>query len=207
MWLRRDRHQDIELVEPYATDDPGEADTLREPPHEELPDPGSDSEITLVERPSLTEDTGQEDDPEQSADESPQPPQPRPHLDPHRAAQRRRARIVARRRRTLLWSVLLVLASTVTAATGVMPWWGVAPFVLLLCGYLVVLRTAVRIDTERRQALARSRARRAARRRAHRHALELAAQQAQAEIIELDLAHRSEPFDQYADPPRRAVGH
>jgi hypothetical protein len=126
--------------------------------------------------------------------------------DPRRASQRRRARLVARRRRRLLWSVLLVLASAVTAAVRVVPWWGALPSLVLLSGYLGVLRVAVQVDAERRQTVAKSRAQRAARLRERHHALELAAQEAQAEIIELDLARRAEVFDQYAPPTRRAVG-
>ncbi|MFC4592228.1 hypothetical protein [Sphaerisporangium corydalis] len=117
---------------------------------------------------------------------------------------RRRASVMARRRRWLLWSVLLHIASLVTAAVGVAPWWSVAPSVVLLVSYLAVLRVAVGADTERRAEAARARAERERQEREHRLAVELAAQQAEAEIIE--FRRRVEPFDQYADRTRRAVG-
>ncbi|GGK69690.1 hypothetical protein Ppa06_37080 [Planomonospora parontospora subsp. parontospora] len=123
-----------------------------------------------------------------------------------RAAQRRRAALVAKRRRLTLWCALLLLASVVTAAVQVIPWWGVAPSVVLLGVHLAVLRVAVQVDAERRRAAAQARAERA--RRARRRAAEAAARRAaapQAEIIDLS-EHRDELFDQYAEPSRRAVG-
>ncbi|GGL33388.1 divisome protein SepX/GlpR [Planomonospora parontospora] len=123
-----------------------------------------------------------------------------------RAAQRRRAALVAKRRRLTLWCALLLLASVVTAAVRVIPWWGVAPSVVLLGVHLAVLRVAVQVDAERRRAVAQARAERA--RRARRRAAEAAARRAaapQAEIIDLS-EHRDELFDQYAEPSRRAVG-
>ncbi|MEV7970046.1 hypothetical protein AB0O34_29280 [Sphaerisporangium sp. NPDC088356] len=117
---------------------------------------------------------------------------------------RRRARVLARRRRWLLWTVLLHLASVVTAAVGVAPWWSVAPSAVLLVSYLAVLRVAVAADAERRVEAAKARAERDRRVREHQRALEEAAQQAEAEIIE--FRRRVEPFDQYADRSRRAVG-
>ncbi|GAA3810286.1 hypothetical protein GCM10022226_33350 [Sphaerisporangium flaviroseum] len=120
---------------------------------------------------------------------------------------RRRARVMARRRRWLLWTVLLQIASIVTAAVGVAPWWSVAPAGLLLVSYLAVLRIAVTVDTERRVEAAKARAERERLERIEqerRRELELAAQQAEAEILE--FRRRAEPFDQYADRSRRAVG-
>ncbi|MFF0306915.1 hypothetical protein ACFYSC_05780 [Streptosporangium sp. NPDC004379] len=119
-----------------------------------------------------------------------------------RAERRRRAVQVAKRRRLTLWCVLLLLASVVTAATRVIPWWGIAPSVVLLGGYLTVLRAAVKADAERRRAAALARAERA--RRARRRA-ELEARRPVAEVIDL-TALRDELFDQYAETPRRAVG-
>ncbi|WP_248966193.1 hypothetical protein [Sphaerisporangium perillae] len=120
------------------------------------------------------------------------------------AEYRRRARVMARRRRWLLFSVLLHLASLVTAAVGVAPWWSVAPSSVVLLSYLLILRIAVTVDAERRIAAAKARAEQEHRERQRRRALELAAQQAEAEIIE--FRKRVEPFDQYADRSRRAVG-
>ncbi|GII89551.1 hypothetical protein Ssi03_75410 [Sphaerisporangium siamense] len=121
-----------------------------------------------------------------------------------RDERRRRARVVARRRRWLLCIALLHIASLVTAAVGVAPWWSVAPSAVLLVAYLSVLRVAVAVDRERHLAAAEAYADHQRRQREHRHARELAAQRAEAEIIE--FRKPTEPFDQHADHTRRAVG-
>ncbi|MEU8205218.1 hypothetical protein [Streptosporangium sp. NPDC049046] len=120
-----------------------------------------------------------------------------------RAELRRRGKQVAKRRRLTLWCVLLLLASVVTAAVQVIPWWGVAPSVVLLGIYMAILRVTVQIDAERRVAIAQAHAERA--KRARRRAALLEAQRPVAEIIDL-AALRDELFDQYAETPRRAVG-
>ncbi|MEV4531564.1 hypothetical protein [Streptosporangium sp. NPDC049304] len=120
-----------------------------------------------------------------------------------RAELRRRGKQVAKRRRLTLWCVLLLLASVVTAAVQVIPWWGVAPSVVLLGIYMAILRVTVQIDAERRAAIAQAHAERA--KRARRRAALLEAQRPVAEIIDL-AAHRDELFDQYAETSRRAVG-
>ncbi|MFI6484295.1 hypothetical protein ACIBH1_40680 [Nonomuraea sp. NPDC050663] len=120
---------------------------------------------------------------------------------------RHRAIIVARRRRLLFFSVLLCVASIVTAAVKVIPWWGVAPAGVILFSYAGVLRIAVTVDRERRNHTALARAERARRVRAQRRAAEAAAvAQAEAEIIAFQARQADVLFDQYAEPPRRAVG-
>ena len=109
---------------------------------------------------------------------------------------------MAKRRRLTFWRAAL-LASVVTAAVQIIPWWGVAPSVVLLGGYMAILRVTVQIDAERRRAVAQARAERA--KRARRRAALLEAQRPVAEIIDL-AALRDELFDQYAETPRRAVG-
>ncbi|WP_433419402.1 divisome protein SepX/GlpR [Microtetraspora malaysiensis] len=123
-----------------------------------------------------------------------------------RAARRHRALIIARRRRRMLWSILLVIASTVTAAVRVMPWWAVAPSGVLLVAYLAVLRVAVRVDAERRELAAKARAERLAKQRERRRAMEAMARE--AEVIMLEARKRVPVFDQYSDQysNRRAVG-
>ncbi|WP_084965814.1 hypothetical protein [Thermoactinospora rubra] len=119
---------------------------------------------------------------------------------------RHRAIIVARRRRMLFFSVLLVLASVITAAVKVIPWWGVAPSGVVLLAYLGVLRIAVKVDRERRMRAVQARRERA-RRREQRRLAELAAREAaEAEVIAFTARQEDVLFDQYADPPRRAVG-
>lgn len=119
---------------------------------------------------------------------------------------RHRSIIVARRRRLLFFSLLLVFASVVTAATKIIPWWGVVPSALVLFGYASVLRIAVRVDAERRTRAAEALARQRLRLRDQRRAAELAAAQAEAEIIEFTVRQEDALFDQHAEPPRRAVG-
>jgi hypothetical protein len=125
-------------------------------------------------------------------------------VDPRQFRARRRAIIVARRRRLLFFTGLLVVATVVTAAVRVIPWWAVAPACGIMLGYMVFLRIAVQVDRERRQRAvqARERARRV---RAQRRAAEMAAQ-VEAEIIEFAARQGDVLFDQYAEPPRRAVG-
>ncbi|GAA3019453.1 hypothetical protein [Streptosporangium longisporum] len=131
------------------------------------------------------------------------PSMTRAEAERRRAEGRRRAKHVAKRRRLTLWCVLLLITSVVTAAVKVIPWWGVAPSVVLLGAYLGILRATVQIDAERRRAAVQARAERA--RRARRRAALLETQRPVAEIIDLD-AHRDEIFDQYAESGRRAVG-
>ncbi|AQZ71251.1 unnamed protein product [[Actinomadura] parvosata subsp. kistnae] len=115
---------------------------------------------------------------------------------------RRRAIIVARRRRLLFFTALLVLASVVTAAVKVIPWWGVAPSVVIMLAYMTFLRIAVQVDRERRERALQARAERLRRQREQRRA----AAEAEAEVIDLTPHHPDVLFDQYAEPPKRAVG-
>ncbi|GAA3442367.1 hypothetical protein [Planomonospora venezuelensis] len=193
MWLRRDRgtfDEFHDVAEPYVQDEqPAEAEGPGAAPEGELrSEPGDGPE------PDAGPETG---------------PQLKPvpgRAERRRAELRRRAKIVAKRRRLTFWCVLLLLASVVTAAVRVIPWWGAAPSAVLLGAYLSVLRVSVRVDAERRRAAARARAERA--RLARRRAAERAAREAMrpvAEVIEIAAA-RDEIFDQYAEPPARAVG-
>ncbi|WP_156056380.1 hypothetical protein [Streptosporangium roseum] len=177
MWLRRDRPTFAEPdkgAEPYAPDE------------QSIEDEASDTRSDLTPVGATTTES--------------RPPRA---SDRRRAEQRRRALQVAKRRRLTFWCTLLLLASVVTAAVQIIPWWGVAPSVVLLGTYLAILRVSVQIDAEQRRAAAQARAERA--RRARRRAARLEAQQPVAEIIDL-AAHRDEIFDQYAEAPRRAVG-
>jgi hypothetical protein len=215
MWLRRDRHTDDDLFEEQA-----EASTLSEPPAAvsaadveagsddatggEAEGGDADTVVTPPAAPSaeaapgaetVTADQAETATAEQVAAER--------HARARRVAAHRRARILARRRRRLLWSILLVLASVVTAAVRVMPWWAVAPSGVLLVGYLAVLRVAVRVDREQREKAARARAEHLRRQRERRRALAELARE--AEIIKFEARKRVQVFDQYADG-RRAAG-
>ncbi|WP_455566309.1 divisome protein SepX/GlpR [Nonomuraea fuscirosea] len=115
---------------------------------------------------------------------------------------RRRAIIVARRRRLLFFTALLVLASVVTASVEMMPWWGVAPSIVVMLTYMAFLRIAVQVDRERRERARQARAERLRRQREQQRA----AVEAEAEVIDLMALNGDVLFDQYAEPPRRAVG-
>ncbi|NUW43328.1 divisome protein SepX/GlpR [Nonomuraea rhodomycinica] len=128
-------------------------------------------------------------------------------VDPRQFRAKRRAIIVARRRRLLFFTGLLVIASVVTAAVKMMPWWGVAPSVVIALSYMGFLRIAVQVDRERRERADRARAERARRLREQRErAARMVAEQERAEIIDLSARQEDVLFDQYAEPPRRAVG-
>ncbi|MBO4269473.1 hypothetical protein [Microbispora triticiradicis] len=225
MWLRRDRHIDDDLFEDQAA----EATTLSERPAAAGPESELEAGPEDDSAPGAAiEDGAEENDadtvvapparatssPDSAASASAAPADSADqaaadqvaaerHARARRMAAHRRARILARRRRRLLWSVLLVLASVVTAAVRVMPWWAVAPSGVLLAGYLAVLRVAVRADREQREKAARARAAYLRRQRERRRAL--AALTREAEIIKFEARKRSQVFDQYADG-RRAAG-
>jgi hypothetical protein len=116
---------------------------------------------------------------------------------------RRRAIIVARRRRLLFFTALLVIASVVTAAVEMIPWWGVAPSIVITLAYMGFLRVAVQVDRERRERARRARAERLRRNRQRRRVVE---EEPPAEVIDLTPLHADVLFDQYAEPPKRAVG-
>ncbi len=198
MWLRRDRDTIDDIYEePSAS---AEADTLIE---QKLVMPAEATETAESVDASDSSgsvgsvESGESGESGESVVEEAAP------VPPRRAQWRRRARIVARRRRRLLWSVLLFLASVVTAAVGIVSWWAVTPSGLLLAAYVAVLRVAVQVDREQRAAAARARAERLRREREHRRAIEAMARE--AEIIQLEARRRVQVFDQYADA-RRAVG-
>jgi hypothetical protein len=115
---------------------------------------------------------------------------------------RRRAIIVARRRRLLFFTALLVLASVVTAAVQMIPWWGLAPSGVIMVAYMAFLRIAVQVDRERRARGLQARAERLRRARERRRA----AAEVEAEVIDLTAMQGDVLFDQYAEPPKRAVG-
>ncbi|MFD9947969.1 hypothetical protein ACFWYW_50540 [Nonomuraea sp. NPDC059023] len=179
MWLRRDKTNLAELAELEEEYYTGE---------HQLPDLEQVQGASLMDQP----DTGEYSIEEPAA----------PVVDPRQFRARRRAIIVARRRRLLFFTSLLVIASLVTAAVQMMPWWGVAPSIVVMAAYLGFLRIAVQVDRERRRRAAQSRAER---RRRVREQRRLEAER-EAEIIEFTARQPDVLFDQYAEPPRRAVG-
>ncbi|MFV2179526.1 hypothetical protein ACFHW2_13515 [Actinomadura sp. LOL_016] len=141
----------------------------------------------------LRRDTEKHEEPELAEEHT----EPEPRRAPSRAPSR--AKVIARRRRRTAGLTALVATAVTVVASGVAPWWIIAPPAALLAGHLALLRVAVGMDAARRDAAARARA-------AARRAAETAPEPtpaAPAEIIELPTPE--EVFDQYADD-RRAVG-
>jgi hypothetical protein len=148
----------------------------------------------------------------------------------------RRARVVRGRRR-MLWMLLVLTGIAVGLAyLGLAAWWIVVPPVILLFGYLLLLREAARADAEAREraAVLGRRAREADARRAREAEAERAAdvqrEQARraaqagtppggsapvwaahetlshAEILDISERVGDQLYDQYADAKLRAVG-
>ncbi|MDT0303154.1 divisome protein SepX/GlpR [Streptomonospora wellingtoniae] len=129
---------------------------------------------------------------EEAAMESGAPaPRPRPS----------RAGVIARRRRRTSGLTALLALAGIGVATGLGPWWVLAPPTVLLLGHLALLREAAKADAERRAAEVRRR-RRATEIRRAREAAEAARE---AQVIEL-MNRRKEVYDQYTDAHQRAAG-
>ncbi|MFI6325486.1 hypothetical protein ACIBG8_48775 [Nonomuraea sp. NPDC050556] len=184
MWLRRDKSNLAEIEEFYAAE------------HVEPVEP-VEPEIEQVAGASLMEPERVEED---------TPTLERTPAEMRHMRARHRAIIVARRRRLLFFCTLLMIASVITAAVKIIPWWGIAPSIVVMGAYMTFLRIATGVDRERRQRAMAARAERQRRIRERRRLEELAAQQAEAEIIEFTARQGDVLFDQYAEPPRRAVG-
>ncbi|HEX6470822.1 MAG TPA: hypothetical protein VF069_17105 [Streptosporangiaceae bacterium] len=133
-------------------------------------------------------------------DRSADRPRPSPRLGPRG---RSRGAVIARRRRRTWALSLLVLAAACCGVARLVPYWSALPPAGLLAGHLSLLRVAVGMDAERREAAAVARAAERARARAAREAREAA----QAEIIDLMARNRArDVFDQYAHDELRVVG-
>jgi hypothetical protein len=133
-----------------------------------------------------------------------------------------RARILSARRRMLMILCTLTVAALGIAVIHLAAWWVTIPPILMLGGYLMLLREASRADAEhvllqaaayqdeqdRRRVAYEAReaeARRAEEER--RVAAEAAAAEAEhARVIDISGRVRDELYDQYADAERRAVG-
>jgi hypothetical protein len=131
-----------------------------------------------------------------------------------------RERILSARRRMLLILCTLTVAALGITMLGLAAWWVTVPPILMLGGYIMLLREASRADAE--QVLMREAAwqdeqdRHAAReaeaeeaeeaRKAEAAREAAAAAAASARIIDISERVRDELYDQYADEARRAVG-
>lgn len=126
-----------------------------------------------------------------------------------------RQRIVAARRRMLLILITLTVAAIGIAGLKLAAWWVAVPPVLMLGGYLMLLREASRADRER--ALLDAAAYRDEQRQRYAEEQEAAGRAAEAppapvaptaRVIDISGRVRDEDeiYDQYADGTRRAVG-
>jgi hypothetical protein len=138
----------------------------------------------------------------------------------------RRARIIMARRRMLWMLVALTLLSLALTYVRLAAWWIVTPPVVMLLGYLMLLREAARADAEVRQRMAPARAAAHDRRAAAAERMADAGHAASAgagpdrfaparparqplphaEVIDISARVGDQLYDQYADAKLRAVG-
>ncbi|MCO6006809.1 hypothetical protein NE236_17630 [Actinoallomurus purpureus] len=164
---------------------------------------------TLAESPAEASEPAEGVESAEGADEASPEDDVVPARETRRAARRRasRAAVIARRRRRTVGLILLGLTSVATVVSGVTPWWFTLPPAVLLVGHLTLLRSAVKMDAERRRArhLVRLRAIEADRRvRAEEEARLAREAQRSAEVIAMPARLEEEVYDQYTD--QRAVG-
>jgi len=134
-------------------------------------------------------------------------------------AAERRGRVLRARRRMLVTLIVLTAGAAAVAVAHLAAVWVVIPPALMLAGFVLLLREAARIDTERARAAA-SRNGRAADAPAAADARDVSRDQPQetetadrgqtgapgAEIIDISARVGDQLYDQYADAEVRAVG-
>ncbi len=134
----------------------------------------------------------------------------RPTAPPARDRDRDRARMLSARRRLLGLLVLLAIASGALAERRLAAWWVVLPPVVMLLGYLGLLREASKADAERLRAIRSRTARDQAAAVRSGPTPAGAAVADVAEVIEISATWEQvevdELYDQVADAKRRAVG-
>jgi hypothetical protein len=143
-------------------------------------------------------------------------PRPRaPHDHDALADAERRDRIVRGRRRMLLLLVVLAAVGVGLAYLQLAAWWVMIPPVLLLSGYLLLLREAAHADAEARERRELARATARAHHASEAHGREKAAATAaapahetgpHADIIDISEHVEDQLYDQYTDAKLRAVG-
>jgi hypothetical protein len=126
-----------------------------------------------------------------------------------------RQRIVAARRRMLLILITLTVAAIGIVGLKMAAWWVAVPPVLMLGGYLMLLREASRADRERALLDAAAYRDEQRQRYAEEQEARRAAEVPAAPVVSptarvIDISERvrdeDEIYDQYADGTRRAVG-
>ena len=151
------------------------------------------------------DEDSEEDVPSDRGDQSPAGP----------SAADRRARVLQARRRILVTLIVLTAGAAAIAAVHLAAKWVVIPPALMLAGFVLLLRAAARIDTERAQAAATRHGRSAAApARAgtgdeRQHAGPADRERVEtpgAKIIDISARVGDQLYDQYADAEVRAVG-
>jgi hypothetical protein len=128
-----------------------------------------------------------------------------------------RARVLQARRRMLVTLIVLTAGAAATAALHVAAKWVVIPPALMLAGFVLLLRAAARIDTERARAATPRHGRSAGadartgvstgdQRQQARPADHDPAGTPGAQIIDISARVGDQLYDQYADAEVRAVG-
>jgi hypothetical protein len=146
---------------------------------------------------------------------------------PETAARERRARMLRGRRRMLWMLLVLAVAAVAVAYLQLAAWWIAVPPVVLLAGYLLLLREAAHADAEAHERQARERSAAMARhaseaRQAHEARQATDTQRGtgtgssparpayetlpRAEVIDISERVGDQLYDQYADAHLRAVG-
>jgi hypothetical protein len=123
--------------------------------------------------------------------------------------------VVTARRRLLLVLVSLTVAALGIAGLKLAAWWVAVPPILMLSGYVTLLREASRADRERAVLAAAAHHEEQRPRYAEQQAAQRAPEAAAAPVMSptarvIDISGRvrdeDEIYDQYADGTRRAVG-
>jgi hypothetical protein len=133
------------------------------------------------------------------------------------SAAERRARVLQARRRMLVTLIVLTAGAAATAALHVAAKWVVIPPALMLAGFVLLLRAAARIDTQRARAAASRHGRSTGadagagvstgdqRQQARPDDRDLTGAPG-AQIIDISARVGDQLYDQYADAEVRAVG-
>lgn len=112
----------------------------------------------------------------------------------------RRAGMLQARRRALTTLIVLTAGAVAIAVARLAAWWVVIPPAVMLAGFVMLLREAARIDTERARAAAPQDALRAD------AGVEAQATAPGATVIDISARVGDQLYDQYADADIRAVG-
>ncbi|HLH58525.1 MAG TPA: hypothetical protein VKV33_05160 [Streptosporangiaceae bacterium] len=210
-WLKRDTTQTAKSSAELAGGPPAEAG------HDAHID-GADGEMAESEAGLVTADDATPDGAHETSGVSPVSEAPDYEVPYEDHTGDSRTRMLSARRRMLMILCTLTVAALGITVLGMAAWWVTIPPILMLGGYIMLLREASRADRE--QALMREaawrdeqehravrEARRAEAERKAEAARKAAAAAAEtAHVIDISERVRDELYDQYADEARRAVG-